>query len=119
MFLPGRDCLCRKEAPRLGRLSSPLCWRCSGLAVGAAALLAGLLGGASWLGLSRVGVARPVAAKQTPAQTAGQKAQRRLAEADAKAREALKARLKTLEGFFRRGRSGAKPFAEDALSWSG
>ena len=34
MFRLGRDCLCRKESPRLGRWRFPLCWRCSGVLVG-------------------------------------------------------------------------------------
>jgi uncharacterized membrane protein len=38
-FRLGRDCLCRREAPALGRFTSPLCWRCSGITAGAAALL--------------------------------------------------------------------------------
>ena len=38
-FRLGQDCLCRREAPALGRYTSPLCWRCSGMAAGAAALL--------------------------------------------------------------------------------
>jgi len=35
VFRLGRDCLCRRDAPRLAGLSSPLCWRCSGAALGA------------------------------------------------------------------------------------
>jgi uncharacterized membrane protein len=38
-FRLGRDCLCRREAPALGRFTFPLCWRCSGMTAGAAALL--------------------------------------------------------------------------------
>jgi len=34
MFRFGRDCLCRREAPHVGRFSFPVCWRCSGLLVG-------------------------------------------------------------------------------------
>jgi uncharacterized membrane protein len=34
MFHLGRDCLCRREAPKLGRFTSPLCWRCSGILAG-------------------------------------------------------------------------------------
>jgi uncharacterized membrane protein len=46
MFRLGRDCLCRREAPALGRITFPLCWRCCGIAAGAAALLAAdVLGG--------------------------------------------------------------------------
>jgi uncharacterized membrane protein len=40
MFHLGRDCLCRREAPTLGRFTFPLCWRCTGIAVGIAALQA-------------------------------------------------------------------------------
>lgn len=43
MLRLGRDCFCRREAPRLGALVCPLCWRCSGLFSGAAAGLAVLL----------------------------------------------------------------------------
>jgi uncharacterized membrane protein len=39
-FRLGRDCLCRREAPEIGRFTFPLCWRCSGMTAGAAALLA-------------------------------------------------------------------------------
>jgi uncharacterized membrane protein len=39
-FRLGRDCLCRREAPALGRFTFPLCWRCSGMTAGAMALLA-------------------------------------------------------------------------------
>jgi uncharacterized membrane protein len=38
-FRLGQDCLCRREAPALGRFTFPLCWRCSGLTAGATALL--------------------------------------------------------------------------------
>jgi uncharacterized membrane protein len=34
MFCPGKDCLCRRDAPRLGSLVCPLCWRCSGIVLG-------------------------------------------------------------------------------------
>ena len=39
-FRLGRDCLCHREAPEIGRCTFPLCWRCSGMTAGAAALLA-------------------------------------------------------------------------------
>lgn len=39
-FRLGQDCLCRREAPALGRFTFPLCWRCSGITAGAGALLA-------------------------------------------------------------------------------
>jgi uncharacterized membrane protein len=39
-FRLGQDCLCRREAPALGGFTCPLCWRCSGIAAGAAAVLA-------------------------------------------------------------------------------
>ena len=47
MFRLGQDCLCRKEAPHVGRFTFPFCWRCSGLLVG------GLLGSLAlgWLRL--------------------------------------------------------------------
>jgi uncharacterized membrane protein len=60
MFHLGRDCLCRREAPQVGGLTFPLCWRCSGMLAGVLAggqmlswvpalaalpLLLGLLGG--------------------------------------------------------------------------
>jgi uncharacterized membrane protein len=38
-FRLGRDCLCRREAPAVGRFTLPLCWRCSGMTVGAAGML--------------------------------------------------------------------------------
>jgi uncharacterized membrane protein len=38
-FRLGRDCLCRREAPAIGRFTFLLCWRCSGMAAGAVALL--------------------------------------------------------------------------------
>jgi uncharacterized membrane protein len=34
MFRLGRACLCRRDAPTLGGLVCPLCWRCSGMALG-------------------------------------------------------------------------------------
>src|SRR5215469_9231063 len=40
MFRLGRDCLCRREAPALGRFTCPLCWRCTGVTVGTLALQA-------------------------------------------------------------------------------
>ena len=48
-----------------------------------------------------------------------EKASKHLAVAHQKAAAALEARLKTVRDVFKRGRMGAKPFAEDALSWSG
>jgi uncharacterized membrane protein len=38
-FRLGQDCLCRREAPALGRFTFPLCWRCSGMTAGLTALL--------------------------------------------------------------------------------
>ncbi len=38
-FRLGQDCLCRREAPALGRFTFPLCWRCSGMMAGLAALI--------------------------------------------------------------------------------
>lgn len=42
-----------------------------------------------------------------------------LGEADAKSKAAIDARLKPLTELFAKARKGAKPFAEEALSWSG
>ena len=39
MFWLGRRCLCRRDAPSLGGLVCPLCWRCSGMALGLASAL--------------------------------------------------------------------------------
>jgi uncharacterized membrane protein len=38
-FRLGQDCLCRRDAPALGRFTFPVCWRCSGIAAGMTALL--------------------------------------------------------------------------------
>jgi hypothetical protein len=43
----------------------------------------------------------------------------RLAEADAASKEAIDRRLEGVCALFDRARAGARPFAEDALSWSG
>lgn len=57
MFHLGRDCLCRKEAPRLGGLTFPLCWRCTGMTAGAVAgcltlaCTPGVVMSPLWLGL--------------------------------------------------------------------
>jgi uncharacterized membrane protein len=39
-FRLGQDCLCRRDAPALGRFTFPICWRCTGMAAGAVAMLA-------------------------------------------------------------------------------
>lgn len=43
----------------------------------------------------------------------------RLSEADAKSEASIDARLKPLADLFAKGRKGAKPFAQEALSWNG
>src|SRR5271166_456148 len=40
MFRLGRECLCRRDAPRLGGMVCPLCWRCSGMVLGLVSALA-------------------------------------------------------------------------------
>lgn len=43
----------------------------------------------------------------------------RLTEADTKSKQAIDARLKPLADLFARGRKGARPFAEESMSWNG
>jgi hypothetical protein len=70
--------------------------------------LAGLLALAVGLGLYQMYL--------TPQKRA---VRQRLAEADDRSKQAIDARLKPLADLFARGRQGARPFADEALSWNG